>query len=163
MPEGLLHRNKAYLMAFSLLMQISFQLIDFCITGVRWCSFDHLLLYSEESGCIFPFFRSTFEQHFREVVRVAYWYVWARLVIKYFDMGSGHALTAESHGSLYLALFSKHCILMCALWSLVYVFFNVDSLSFSQAVSERGIPVSQITRNLIRVCQYLSLYLDTCV
>lgn len=105
-----------------------------------------------------PIFRSTFEQHFREVVWVAYWYVWARLVIKYFDMGSGHALTAESHGSLYLALFSKHCILMCALWSLVYVFLNVDSLCFSQAVSERGIPVSQITRNLSKVCQYLSLY-----
>lgn len=108
---------------FSLLMQISFQFTDFCITGVRWCCFDHLLLYSEEFGCIFPFFRSTFEQHFREVVRVAYWYVWARPVIKYFDMGSGHALTAESHGSLYLALFSKHYIFMCALWSLVYVFF----------------------------------------
>ena len=47
---------------FSLLMQSSFWFINFCIPVVRWCSFDHLLLYSEECGCIFPFCRAIFER-----------------------------------------------------------------------------------------------------
>lgn len=113
----------AFWPCFSLLTQSSFQFIDFCIPGVRRCFFDHLLLCSEECGCIFPFFRATSEQHFREVVQVAYWYVWARLVIKYFGMGSGHKLKTMFHGSLYSAWFPKHCILMCDLRSLIYVFF----------------------------------------